>query len=140
LSLWEFNFATTTTRGVPGTGASQLTITGNLDLSDVGTRTIAIFSDGSLSTTGAITYTYTIATMAGTTGTFNPANFNFVAGNFGGFVGMSTVADPGNMLVVTFRPVPEPATALLGCAAGALIAGVSANRAKRSRAIPSPRG
>jgi autotransporter-associated beta strand protein len=109
--------------GVPATGASQLAITGNLDLSDAGTRTIAIFSDGSLATTGATSYTYTIATMAGTTGTFNPANFNVVAGNFGGFVGSPTVTDPGNRLVVTFQPVPEPATVLLACAAGAAVAG-----------------
>jgi autotransporter-associated beta strand protein len=96
------------------TTASALAITGALDVTG-GSRTLTIFNDGSL--TFGLPYTYTVATMSSTNG-FTPTSFSVAAGNFPGFLGTPTVTNPGGtMLVVSFAPVPEPAHALLFCAA-----------------------
>lgn len=100
-----------------GTTASRVNISGTLDFSAGGLKTISIFSDGTM--VAGNTYTYTITTQASTLG-FNPANFNVVAGNFPGFLGSPIVTNPGGTsLVVQFTPVPEPATVLGICAAAA---------------------
>jgi autotransporter-associated beta strand protein len=100
------------------TGASRLVITGALDLSGNGQRTIRVVNDGSF--VFGQTYTYTIASMSSTTN-FAGTTWNVLPGNFFGFSGTPTVTNPGGTaLQLSFTPVPEPAAVLGVCALAAL--------------------
>lgn len=54
--------------------------------------------------------------VAGTGQTIPSANYVLTSPNFSAFSGVSLVAN-ANSLVLTFTPVPEPASVLLTCAA-----------------------
>jgi hypothetical protein len=101
-----------------GSSSSQLIASGAMNVGASGTpRQITIDNDGTM--VFGSTYTYTVATMASTTG-FAPSQFTVVAGNFPGFIGTPIVTNPGGTsLVVQFTPVPEPTTVLGICAAAA---------------------
>lgn len=107
--------------------ASRLAITGALDLTGNGQRTLTVVNDGSF--VYGQTYTYTIATMS-STANFAGATWNVVPGNFAYFAGTPVVTNPGGTsLVLQFTPVPEPAAALAACAVAA--AGWAAFRKRR---------
>jgi T5SS/PEP-CTERM-associated repeat protein/autotransporter-associated beta strand protein len=107
---YDFEFTGTTGDLVNGTGA--------LDLS--GLSPTSPFGINIVSTDPALTtpQTYTIATFAGGVTGFTPSAAQFT---FTGFLvpGSASVALAGNSLQLTFTPVPEPAHALLLCAAAA---------------------
>ncbi len=102
-----------------GTGGTSVPYTRNVPVS----YTIATFNN---STIGA-------GILAnGTTYTFNAANFSPTGGiNVTGYLYSAAVV--GNNLVLTITPVPEPATVLAVCAAGAAAIGVIRRRTRRHK-------
>ena len=114
-----------------GTSVSLLAVSGTINFASVGTAAPFVFDIQNGGIPLNVSVTRTIATSSGIqlNGANQPVGTTFVQGtnyvltssDFSSFSGVSLTVGTGNTLVLTFTPVPEPATILGIAAAGAFL-------------------
>jgi fibronectin-binding autotransporter adhesin len=128
---------TGTSGGVIGTGNNKLTVNG--DLNAAGLQNIIINGNyvTQLGLNPASSYSFTVATTTGTNAAVNIVNqAQFNTAGFAGFpfaAYMFSFDNVGSTVYLNFTPVPEPATVLGICAAGAGVFGLIRRRLKKGQ-------